>query len=114
MAAAAELLRSQGERVTQARLAVLEVLGDTSDHLSAEEIVSRAEALLPGLHRATVYRALGTLGELELVTHTHIGGSAAVYHLSLPATEEVPTSAHAHVQCSSLPGRPGLPGRRAG
>ena len=36
----------------------------------------------PALHRASVYRALATLGELGLVTHTHLGGAAAVYHLT--------------------------------
>jgi Fur family ferric uptake transcriptional regulator len=94
-------LRSRGERVTPARRAVLQVLDATADHLTAEEIVARGEQSAPGVHRATVYRALATLGELGLITHTHLGGSAAVYHLAgapNPAPGE-PTS-HAHLQCT--------------
>jgi Fur family ferric uptake transcriptional regulator len=70
--------------------------------LAADEIVTRAEASAPGVHRATVYRALSTLGDLGLVTHTHVGGSATVYHLVLPAPGAQATSApHAHLQCTN-------------
>jgi Fur family transcriptional regulator, ferric uptake regulator len=98
---ALEELRSRSERVTPARRAVLEVLDGTADHLTAEEIVAQAERSAPGVHRATVYRALATLGELGLITHTHLGGSAAVYHLSLPASPAPGEPAsHAHLQCT--------------
>ena len=100
--AALGLLRDQHERVTRARQAVIEVLDSTDEHLVADEIVARAEASAPGVHRATVYRALSTLGELGLVTHTHVGGSATVYHLALPAPTDQATSApHAHLQCTN-------------
>jgi Fur family ferric uptake transcriptional regulator len=100
--AALDLLRAQHERVTRARQAVIEVLDSTDDHLTADEIVTRAEASAPGVHRATVYRALSTLGELGLVTHTHVGGSATVYHLALPAPADNAASArHAHLQCTN-------------
>jgi Fur family ferric uptake transcriptional regulator len=100
--AAVDLLRSRGERVTRVRQAVIEVLDGTAEHLDADEIVGRAAAAAPGVHRASVYRALATLGEVGLVSHTHIGGSATVYHL----TVDVPDTAvelppHAHLQCSS-------------
>jgi Fur family ferric uptake transcriptional regulator len=95
-------LRNQHERVTRARQAVIEVLDSTDEHLAADEIVARAEATAPGVHRATVYRALSTLGELGLITHTHVGGSATVYHLALPApTGETASLPHAHLQCSN-------------
>jgi Fur family transcriptional regulator, ferric uptake regulator len=96
------LLRDQHERVTRARQAVIEVLDSTDDHLTADEIVARAEASAPGVHRATVYRALSTLGELGLVTHTHVGGSATVYHLALLApTDDAASGPHAHLQCGN-------------
>ena len=97
VAAALDLLRERHERITRARQAVLETLDGTAEHLTADEIVSQAENIAPGVHRATVYRALATLGELGLVTHTHIGGAAAVYHLSLPPPA---TDRHAHLQCT--------------
>ena len=62
--AALAALRARGERVTRVRHAVVEVLEATTDHLTADEIASRAETLAPGLHRASVYRALATLGEI--------------------------------------------------
>ena len=100
--AALSVLRAQHERVTRARQAVIEVLDSTEEHLTADEIVARAEASAPGVHRATVYRALSTLGALGLVTHTHVGGSATVYHLAVPQPAEHPTSVpHAHLQCTN-------------
>ena len=102
MQAAVDDLRRRGERVTPARKAVLEVLNGTQDHLTAEEIIRRAADRAPGVHRATVYRALSTLGDLDLVTHTHIGGSATVYHLAdLASPAEQAPRGHAHLQCTS-------------
>jgi Fur family ferric uptake transcriptional regulator len=98
---ALSLLRERHERVTRARRAVIEILDSTDEHLAADEIVARAEASAPGVHRATVYRALATLGDLGLVTHTHVGGSATVYHLALPTPSSTTTSAHAHLQCTN-------------
>jgi len=100
--AALSVLRTQHERVTRARQAVIEVLDGTEEHLAADEIVARAEASAPGVHRATVYRALSTLGELGLVTHTHVGNSATVYHLAVPEPTGPATSVpHAHLQCTN-------------
>jgi Fur family transcriptional regulator, ferric uptake regulator len=100
--AALSLLRDRHERVTRARQAVIEVLEGTKEHLAADEIVARAEASAPGVHRATVYRALSTLGDLGLVTHTHVGGSATVYHLAVPTPSDQRISAsHAHLQCTN-------------
>jgi Fur family ferric uptake transcriptional regulator len=100
--AALDVLRARGERVTRVRQAVIEVLDSTAEHLAADEIVGQAAASAPGVHRASIYRALATLGDLGLVTHTHIGGSAAVYHLSVEGAESaVGAESHAHLQCSS-------------
>jgi Fur family transcriptional regulator, ferric uptake regulator len=95
------LLRDRHERVTRARQAVIEVLDSTDEHLAADEIVARAEASAPGVHRATVYRALATLGDLGLVTHTHVGGAATVYHLAVPTLATQPATTHAHLQCTN-------------
>jgi Fur family transcriptional regulator, ferric uptake regulator len=98
---ALDLLRNRHERVTRSRRAVIEVLDGTEEHLTADEIVARAEASAPGIHRATVYRALATLGDLGLIIHTHVGGSATVYHLALPAAATQASNHHAHLQCTS-------------
>jgi Fur family transcriptional regulator, ferric uptake regulator len=95
------MLRQKHERVTKARQAVIEVLDGTTEHLVADEIVVRAEGSAPGVHRATVYRALATLGDLGLVTHTHVGGSATVYHLAVPTPSTHTVATHAHLQCTN-------------
>ncbi|CAJ61442.1 Putative iron uptake regulatory protein [Frankia alni ACN14a] len=88
-------LRALGERVTPARRAVLRVLAGTSEHLSVDDVLTRADEIVPGLHRTTVYRALETLGELGLVTHVHPDHGPAVYHLASSLTG----SGHLHVRC---------------
>lgn len=94
--AAVQVLRDRGERVTRARHAVLSVLDGSPQHLDADEVATRAEAVAPGVHRATVYRALSTLGELGVITHTHIGGSGTVYHLVVPDE----AGSHVHLRCT--------------
>lgn len=97
VAEALDLLREKGERVTAARRAVLEVLDDASGHLCAEDIAERVDLAEPGVHRATVYRSLQSLTELGIVAHTHVPGSATIYHLKHSAAAPV---GHAHLQCS--------------
>ena len=90
-------LRALGQRVTPVRLAVADVLAQTDEHLGAAEIADRCAALDPGVHRATVYRALATLTELGLLTHTHTSAAGAVYHLA----DQVAPAGHAHLECTS-------------
>jgi Fur family transcriptional regulator, ferric uptake regulator len=92
------MLRDRGERVTAARKAVLQVLDQARDHLCAEDIAERVDAAEPGVHRATVYRSLQSLTELGIVAHTHVPGSATIYHLK--HSPSAPTG-HAHLQCST-------------
>ena len=100
LATAVARLRDQHERVTPARVAVLEVLDRTDEHLSAEDVVARAAERAPHVHRATVYRALATLGDLGLVAHIHLGGTATVYHLSVVVPSAGGDRQHVHLQCT--------------
>jgi Fur family ferric uptake transcriptional regulator len=84
-------LRSQGSRITTARVAILQVLGDTDGHLSADDVAQAVNAVHPAVHRATIYRTLDSLVTSGLVAHTHLGHGTAVYHLT--------TVPHAHCQC---------------
>lgn len=96
VAAVRTRLRELGQRVTPARLAVVQVLAQTDEHLGAAQIADRCTALDPGVHRATVYRALATLTGLAVVTHTHTSASGAVYHLA----GHVAPAGHAHLECT--------------
>lgn len=84
-------IREQGGRVTDQRKAILRVLFDESDHVTADELVGRVNSALPDVHVTTVYRFLETLEQMGLVAHVHLGHGPAAYHLT--------THRHAHVLC---------------
>lgn len=62
----AEKLKEAGYKLTRPRLAVIEVLETTPDHLDHNEILEAGKKLCPQLSRATVYRTMELLVELNL------------------------------------------------
>lgn len=99
VAEALGMLHEKGERVTPARRAVLRVLDEAPGHLCAEDIAGRVDQAEPGVHRATIYRSLQSLADMGVVEHTHVPGSATIYHLRRPGDGAHPM--HAHLQCST-------------
>jgi Fur family ferric uptake transcriptional regulator len=92
----AELLGVSGLEPTPSRMRVLEVIGNNSSPVSAQEIfttVSRTAAI----HRVTVYRILDMLVEKILVERLSGGGRSLVYGLA--PNEHHP--AHPHFHCRS-------------
>lgn len=87
---AAALLRADGERATEARLDVLDVLDGADTHLTVAEIHRRVEARRPGTNLSTAYRTVDRLLELGLV-HGLTVGTETAYGLSL--------ADHHHVTC---------------
>jgi methylated-DNA-[protein]-cysteine S-methyltransferase len=86
-----QTLRSHGLRNTPQRHAILNAFEqDTGEHLSAEEIHSRAATSLPSLSRGTVYAALNELTELGLLS---------AVGLPEPVRYELNTSQHDHFRC---------------
>lgn len=66
--AAARVCHQKDKRLTEIRLAVLEVLSQTDQPLGAYELMSRLESRLGRAIRATtIYRVLTFLGDLGLV-----------------------------------------------
>lgn len=88
-----DVIRSAAKRVTSSKLAVGEVLVETSGHLTAEEIAERAQKIVSSLSNSSVYRILEEFEELNIVVHAHLGQQAAVYHLA--------TSIHGHLTCEA-------------
>ena len=88
-------LRANGERVTVARMAVLQALVDSDEHRhrTAADVVDAAQRIDPQLHRATVYRTLDLLADLGIVEHVHVEHGAVVFHLS--------DERHQHLVCES-------------
>ncbi len=75
----AQALRQAGYRLTQPRLAVLQVLQENKAYLSPAEICERGRALYPSLGLVTVYRTLEMLDELGLARRVHGRGNCHGY-----------------------------------
>jgi len=76
----ADRLRRVGQRVTPQRLVILGAIV-SGEHLSADEVFTRVEALIPGVNRSTVYRTLKLFRDLGLVSMTDLGGGARRFEL---------------------------------
>lgn len=69
---ATQTLRATGGRMTAQRRLILQTLTDLGGHPSAEEIYAAARSRDPSLNPSTVYRTLGWLEEVGLVSHRHL------------------------------------------
>lgn len=75
-------LRQAGYRLTPQRKAVITVLGETHEHLTAPEILRRARRYIPRLNKSAVYRALDVLTHLSLVNPIDLGQGEIQYELN--------------------------------
>ena len=82
-----------GTRLTAQRQLIWDVLHQTGDHLTADQIRSRLAARLPGLNLPTVYRTLVFLRHARLVQELHLGEGPVRYE----AAES--EDAHPHLVC---------------
>jgi Fur family ferric uptake transcriptional regulator len=85
-------VRGAAKRVTAAKRTVAEVLVGARGHLTVDEVTLAVQNRRPEVSPSTVYRILEEFEELQVVVHTHLGQSAAVYHLS--------GAVHGHLTCS--------------
>jgi Fur family transcriptional regulator, ferric uptake regulator len=74
-----ESLKQRGYRMTPQRRAIVSEIMNSDGHISATNVVDRVKARLPGVNASTVYRTLGLLEELGVVSHAHLGGGPE-YH----------------------------------
>lgn len=85
-------LRAAGYKITPARLAVLQVLNESAEHLVPGSVLERGRAIYPKLGRATVYRTLELLTELRILRPIH-GGSEGLNFISAEG-------GHHHLVCA--------------
>lgn len=85
-------LRSRGNRVTNSRRILLEVLFAAEGHRSAEALGRAVQARSPDVHMSTIYRNLDELEQAGIVTHSHLGHGPSAYLLT--------SQAHAHFMCA--------------
>ncbi|TAM81622.1 MAG: transcriptional repressor [Acidobacteria bacterium] len=75
-------LREHGLRLTRQRRVIADVLQQAGEHLDAPEVLQRARQQMPGLHLATVYRALESLKKLGIIDELdlmHVNGHGHYY-----------------------------------
>jgi Fur family transcriptional regulator, ferric uptake regulator len=65
-------LLAQDLKLTRSRMAVLEVLATTSEHLKVAEVHRRARQIDGRVGLASVYRTMDLLARLHLVKHVHV------------------------------------------
>jgi Fur family ferric uptake transcriptional regulator len=90
-------LRGRGLRWTPQRRVLLEVLATVNGHVTGAELIEGCRALDPATTPSTVYRTLGVLEELGLVSHSHGLEGRQEFHVS-------PTEDHGHLVCSACGG----------
>jgi Fe2+ or Zn2+ uptake regulation protein/O6-methylguanine-DNA--protein-cysteine methyltransferase len=89
--AIAQMLRERALRVTPQRRAILQAFrGRSDEHLSADEVLSRASTAVPEIGRGTVYSTLAELTELGLLAS--VGNPE-------PVRYETNLEPHDHFQC---------------
>ncbi len=84
--------RQAGRALTPQRRAVLRVVNDSEDHLTANEIYEAARRLLPSISFATVYNSLKYLKGAGLLREINFGKASSRYDRE--------TGRHDHAICS--------------
>jgi Fur family ferric uptake transcriptional regulator len=85
-------LKERGQRWTDQRQIIVDVLAASDGHATGAELVERVRQDDPSATPSTVYRTLDLLEELGLARHHHGPDGRETYHL-----EE--TTEHGHLHC---------------
>lgn len=78
--------------LTKQRQAVLQVIREADEHMTANEVFADARRILPGISFATVYNSLRYLKNAGLIGEVHFGTDAARYDRNL--------TRHDHALCT--------------
>ncbi len=85
------MLRGVGLTPTIQRLAVLEWLSKTTQHPTADQVLSAVRRKFPSISRATVYNTLDALTKAGMVLRLNVDPTVARYDADL--------GPHAHFRC---------------
>lgn len=88
----ATILRQSGHRMTPQRLMIVSAVRHADGHLSAAQLLEQVRAAYPYVDLSTVYRTLGVLKRLHLVSETDMGSGDYCY-------EWVRQNRHHHLIC---------------
>ena len=87
-----DALRESGHKMTPQRMMILSSLRHAPGHMTASDIFERVKAEYPYVDISTVYRTLGVLKDLRLISETDLGGGDAAF-------EWVGADRHHHLIC---------------
>jgi Fur family ferric uptake transcriptional regulator len=74
-----QVLRQAGHKLTPQRLMILSALRHADGHLTASEIYEQVRLDYPYVDISTVYRTLGVLKDMRLVSETDMGTGETIY-----------------------------------
>lgn len=92
--AGANALRKAGYKLTVPRLTILEILEQSSGHLTSTELLELVEQRDPSIGRASVFRTLDLMIKLGIIWSSVQGGSTIHYML-------MPGGHHHHIVCTN-------------
>ena len=90
-----QYLRENNLKVTQERLALLDEIFSTGEHLDADELLARMKVKQRKVSRATVYRTLDLLVQCGLVRKSRLGREHYYYEKMEPG------GGHHHMVCTA-------------
>lgn len=91
-----DLLKSRNLKVTPQRLAIFQVLSNTTLHPSAETIYNALQENYPTMSLATVYKTLDSFKRNKLIQEINVGEDSFRY--------DVTTDSHPHIICTKCHG----------
>src|SRR5258708_39983938 len=92
--ASVRALREAGYKLTNPRLTILELLGESGGHITSAELLSLVEQRAPSIGRASVFRTLDLMTRLGIIWTSVQGGSTVHYML-------MPGGHHHHIVCTN-------------
>jgi Fur family ferric uptake transcriptional regulator len=73
-------LKKNGLKLTPQRRLVLDILHESGEHLTAEDILDYVESRAPGVNKSTIYRTLELLESLGCVFKSEYGDRFIYHH----------------------------------
>ena len=75
----AQALRASGQRLTPQRLMILSAVRHAGGHITAAEAFGHVKESYPYIDVSTIYRTLGVLKEMRMISETDMGGGESSY-----------------------------------
>lgn len=87
------LLQERGLRMTPQRRAIVTEIMGTHGHITPTSVARRVQEKVPGVNASTVYRTLGLLEDVGVLSHAHLEAGPEYHRRS--------ESDHVHLTCSN-------------